>query len=240
MNASNNMFRSPAGFSLPPLPATSHKAPPPLTRVRRTSSRDRIARWDGRIIARAWPLGFDACEYRLLLVGGRRRRLAAPDAYTQGGAPLYYLSDRERRQRERGLNAHARDVYETHNIATTAGRTTLLNYVANTGGLTGVQYFGVGTGAIPAGQSGPLSSDTALWTEFYRQAISTATISNGQVDLSTIFSAGVGNATYTNAGIFGDGATGTSGSGVLFAHALYSYQKNASTVLTNDYYISLA
>lgn len=197
-------------------------------------------RWQGRIIARAWPLGFDEREYQLLLVGGRRRRLASPDAYTRDGAPLFYLSDRDRRQRERALDRHALDLYETHNVATTTGRTTMLNYLANTGGLTGVQYFAVGTGAIPAGQSGPLSSDTALWTEFYRQAISTATISSGQVDLSTIFSAGVANTSYTNAGIFGDGATGTAGSGVLFAHALYSYSKSNSTVLTNDYYVTLS
>lgn len=231
-----SIWRNPSGFTLP----APRQSPSEPVRHEQREARADGWRWAGRIIARAWPVGFDEREYRLLLSGGRARRVASPDGVTRDGRPLYLLSDAERRARDRAMNRHALDVYETHNIACNGGRTALLNYVGNVGGLTGIQYFAVGTGAIPSGQSGPLASDTTLWTEFYRQTLFGATVSGGQVDLSCIFGAGSGNATYTNAGIFGDGATGTANSGVLFAKALYSYAKSISVVLTNDYLISLA
>lgn len=235
-------WRNPSGLILPPLaPVTPGRPVGPLIHVRRrVADEEGRWRWHGRIIARAWPADMPTGEYEQMLVGGRAERLRAPDRYTADGAPVYILTDAEARAREDDLNRHALDVYETHNVACNAGRAAILNYVANTGGLTGVQYLAVGTGSIPAGQSGPQATDTALWTEYFRQAISTTTISGNQVDLSSVFASGSANTTYTEAGIFGDGATGTAGSGQLFAHALYTYTKNTGVVLTNDYYVTFS
>lgn len=230
-------WRNPSGISLPALPTLVYA--PTYARARIAEEEEPAWRRRGRIVAHAWPVGFTEADYRLLLCGGRARRLRAPDGYTRDGAPLWSLSAAASRQRERDMARHALDRYETHNIACNVGRTALLNFVANVGGLTGIQYFAVGVGSIPAGQTGPQASDTQLWSEFYRQALSSATVAANQVDLSTIFSSGVANTTYTEAGIFGDGATGTANSGVLFAHALYTYHKTSTVVLTNDYFVSL-
>lgn len=221
-------WRNPSGLTLPML---GHA---------RSIIHDAGPRWEGVIIARTWADGFTEGEYRLLLAGGSRRRLARPDAVSALGAPVYHLSDRERRIRDRLLDRLCVGAAEAHNIACNAGRTVLLDFLAGSGSPTGASYFAVGTGSPPVGSSGPAATDTQLWSEYYRAAISTYTVSGNQFDASTIFASGVANTTYTEAGLFGNGASGTANSGSLFAHALYAYPKSAGTILTNDYYVSFA
>ncbi len=188
--------------------------------------------WHGVIVGRSWPVGFTEAEYRLLLVGGSRRRLAHPDGYSAHGAPLYLLTDAQRRVRERLLNRLCLDGYETENIACNAGRAVLLSFLGGGTGLAGPQYFAVGTGS-----GTPAATDTQLFAEYYRAAYSTTAINGNQIDVSTLFQSNVANTTYTEAGLFGNGATATANSGALFAHALYAYTKSSGTVLSNDYYI---
>lgn len=166
-----------------------------------------------------------------MLVGGSRRRLASPDGVGAAGQPVWQLSDRERRMRDRLLGRALRS-YETSNMACNAGRTVLLNLTAGVGGYSGVNYFAVGTGV-----ASPTAADTQLGTEYFRKLLTTTTVSGNQVDLSTLFVLAEGNTTYTEAGLFGNGATGTVNSGSLFAHASYTYTKSSAVNLTNDYYV---
>lgn len=136
-------------------------------------------------------------------------------------------------------------VYETHNIITASGRSQILTYIGNnalSGGSVGLsnvvpfaQYFSVGTGAIATVSAG----DTGMIGELFRAVPSTATISGNTVNISTFFGSTQANGTYTNAGLFGNNATGTLGSGTLCTHALYAYTKASGQSLTNDYLINL-
>jgi len=194
--------------------------------------------WRGRIVTRALPADLPAAEYQRILAGGTRRH-QTPDGYSRAGIPIYRLTPRALAAVERDLDRLALGCQVTRNIACNAGRTVLLNFIGDTGSLAGVQYFAVGTGSPPAGRSGPAAGDTQLWTEYYRQAPTSYTLSGNQMLISTLFAAGVGNTTYTEAGIFGNGATGTANSGTLFAHATYNYNKTPSETLSNLYYIAL-
>lgn len=212
------------------------KTLPADTFVRRRAASARYD-WEGVIRGRIWSPDFSEADYRLIQVGGNRRHMARPDGWGVLGAPHYILSDGERRERERLLDRYCLDAFESHNAACNAGRTILLNFVAAVGGQVGVTYFAVGTGVSPT-SSAPGATDTALWTEYYRQAIGTTTIAGNQLDLSTAFGSSVANTTYTEAGVFGgSSATGTANTGSLYAHASYSYTKTNTVNLTNDYLI---
>lgn len=213
---------------------TSRVARPPRA-VRRLVEPPIGFRWEGIIFARAWPDGFTEDEYRLMLVGGRRHRLARPDAVGAAGQPIFHLTDYERRAKARLLDGKCLDRHEAHNVACNAGRTVLLNLIAGAAGYGGVSYFAVGTGT----PINPDAGDVQLVTEGFRKALSGTTISGNQIDLSTLFATTEANLTYTEAGLFGNGATATANSGTLFAHAAYAYQKSSSINLTNDYVIFL-
>lgn len=217
----------------------------PILITKRTEERE--MRWHGVIVVREFDDGITDDELALMRVGGRKRKLArGGDLPTHDGHPHFILSERERKDAERLLNRQCRNGFEVampfyplrfHNVACNVGRSVLLNFIANAGGLTGVQYFAVGTGALP---SGVAASDTQLASEYFRKALSLTTLSGNQIDLSCAFGSTDANTTYTEAGIFGNGATGTANSGTLFAHAPYAYVKTSGIVLTNDYYVNLS
>ncbi len=146
------------------------------------------------------------------------------------------------------LSEHERDKYtvaETHNVITLNGRSAILNYIGNnilTGtGTTGTtvtpfsQYFAVGTGAIASVSAG----DVTMIGELFRAVPSAAIVSGNSVNVSTFFSAGNANGTYTNAAIWGNNASSTLGSGTLLTHALYVYIKTSANSLTSDYVLNL-
>lgn len=185
----------------------------------------------GLIVARAYPGDFPDKDYQRILRGTR----ATPDAYTLTGAPMYFLPEWELHAAQDELDKLCVDRHEVHNTACNAGRTIALNLIGNQGG-TGVTYFAVGVGSPVS----PSNTDTQLVSEFYRTTITSVVISGNQVLLATNFSTGVGNTTYTEAGLFGGAtASGTANSGSLFAHALYNYAKDSTITLTNDYYVFL-
>lgn len=188
----------------------------------------------GVLVTRVWDAGFTEAEYQAILRQGRR---GPPDAYTVRGAPIWWHSAAAARQAQRDLDRRCLDRTETHNVACNAGRSTLLNFLGAATGLTGVTYFAVGTGTLPA--SGPSSGDTQLVTEVFRKGITSVTVSGNQVLLACNFLTTEGNYTYTEAGLFGGStASGTANSGTLFAHAAYVYSKSSSVSLTNDYTLS--
>lgn len=225
-----------AGAHVPDVP---DPAPVQCPMVHRAHHEEPLARWTGVIVARAWDTDFDEAEYRLMLVGGNSRRLETPDSISADGCYHFVLTDAEAREAKRLLDRHCLNGVEYRNIACNAGRTAILNYLALTTATStaGVQYFAVGNGSSVT----PASGDTQLAAEVFRKALSSTTISGNSVDLSSVFlSTDTGsNTTYTEAGIFGNGATGTANSGTLYAHASYNYTKSSSVNLTNDYYIYL-
>ena len=126
-------------------------------------------------------------------------------------------------------------VTEAENTLTSAGRTAVLNFLGNTS-VDFFQYFSVGTGLISAVSA----ADTDIVDELFRKAPASATPSGSQIDIATLFATSEGNGTYTNAGLFGNGATSSLGSGTLHAHSLFSYSKTSSVQISADYVFILA
>lgn len=123
-----------------------------------------------------------------------------------------------------------------YNQIMNAGRTAVLNYIgASTGSTTGwSQWFAIGTGAITATNA----TDTSLSNEVFRKQPATFSVSGTQVDINIQLSNTDAQVMMTNAGMFGNGATSTLGSGSLFTHALFSYTKG-NFAIAIDYIINL-
>lgn len=130
----------------------------------------------------------------------------------------------------------AMQIGEFHNAIMNAGRTQILTYM---GSLTGSsvpwgQYFAIGTGAITA--TSP--TDTALSNEIFRKQPTSYSVNGTEVDLNIQLAATDAEATFTNAGIFGNSATSTLGSGSLLTHALFSFTKG-NFAISVDYVVNL-
>lgn len=98
------------------------------------------------------------------------------------------------------------------------------NTAANRGQPT---YMALGTGSTT-----PVVADVKLQTEFFRKLISIRSASLNVASFQTFFDTSEGNGTIAEAGLFGDNATGTTDSGVLYTHALLSVTKTSSVTLT--------
>ena len=125
---------------------------------------------------------------------------------------------------------------EFTNLITTNGRTNVLTYIGSSTGSTTQwsQYFAVGTGAITAVSA----SDTSLSNEVFRKSQASFSVNGTLVDVNFQFGTTDAEFAYTNAGIFGNAASGTLGSGTLMTHALFSYTKGAYAI-SIDYVINL-
>lgn len=122
------------------------------------------------------------------------------------------------------------------NILVSGGITQLLSYIGSANGnSTGfAQYFAVGNVAL----SQVNTNDNSVAGEFFRGAVSQASISGVQQDLSTFVGSTQGVGNISNAGLFGGGASGTLGSGTMMSHALFAYSKPNNQAITYDYLIS--
>jgi hypothetical protein len=130
----------------------------------------------------------------------------------------------------------ARLVVETRNMLMNAGRTQLLNFVGSSGSTNAfAQYYAVGTGAIYT----VTPSDSSIAGELFRAQPASYSIVGNAVTVSTNFTTAQANGTYTNAGLWGNNATSTLGSGVLMTHMIYSYTKTSANAITSDYTITL-
>jgi hypothetical protein len=126
-------------------------------------------------------------------------------------------------------------VVEAHNIVTSAGRTQILSFIGSSGSTTAfAQYYAVGTGAIYTVSP----ADASLAGELFRAVPGSFSVVGNSVTITTLFSTAQGNGTYTNSGLWGNGATSTPGSGTLMTHLLYSYTKTSSNAIYNDYTIT--
>jgi hypothetical protein len=111
-----------------------------------------------------------------------------------------------------------------HNVITTIGKTYLAAWLAapiQAGPF--MQYIGLGSGTTPAS-----AADTALQTELTVAGYSRSTATVSSVNTSwfsvSVFPAGDGTATISEAGIFSAASAGT-----LFAHQVFSPVTKAAT-----------
>ena len=127
-------------------------------------------------------------------------------------------------------------VVEAHNQLMVAGRAAILGYIGASSGSTTPfgSYLAIGTGTLQA--TSP--TDTALVNEVFRKALSAYTVQGSQVDINFQLTAGNAQVVMSEAGLFGGTASGTSGSGTLDTHVLFSYTKGNYSI-SIDYLISL-
>ena len=127
-------------------------------------------------------------------------------------------------------------VDEAPNILVSNGITQVLNYIGSQSGNTTAfaQYLAVGNIAL----SQLNSNDTSVAGEFFRAAPSLSTINGSQIDISTFVGSTQAVGIITNAGLFGNGATATIGSGTLMTHSFFSHTKTNLNAETFDYLLS--
>jgi hypothetical protein len=128
--------------------------------------------------------------------------------------------------------------YETHNLLMNPAFTQILTYMSvatSSSAQNFFQFLAIGTGVI----SGVARTDTTLSTEFYRQGASAFNPVGTMCTVSTNLLAASAQGTWTNVGIFGNGATSTLNSGTMFSHALAAFVKgNVAKVV--DYILVLS
>lgn len=106
------------------------------------------------------------------------------------------------------------EIWEKHNLVTTAGRNVLARRLAGNTTYTGaINYGALGTQVSPS----PVNGSTQLGTEVYRKLNSSATYSSNIAYVDFFYAATDTNGTYTEFGNFIDG-TGTANSGQLFSY----------------------
>ena len=150
------------------------------------------------------------------------------------------MSQREKdRYNEVLLDEWGRETDEIYNLITNNGITILLNNAAfqvNTSMIPFTQILEVGSGSI----SGVARTDIAIAGALTpRKAPANFITAGTQVDISFAFLAGDAVATWTNVGLWGNGATTTAGTGVMMTHALFTYVK-ASIAVTFDYFLTIS
>jgi len=129
-------------------------------------------------------------------------------------------------------------VAESHNQLTQAGYASVLNYLASAGAIWGgfAQVLAIGSGVINAFYG----NVTTLSGEFYRVAPVLSSSVGPDRDLVSYVGPTVGNGTYTNAGLWGNGATLTLRSGTLNTIVVLDpYQKVSGSPVSLDYLLEV-
>ena len=142
----------------------------------------------------------------------------------------YWWARMTEREKER------RTLWEGKNLITNQGRNLILGYLLVSASASPFSlYFSVGTGTIYVVQP----SDTTIASELARTAVASINIVGNTATSSSTFNTGQANGTWTNAGMWGVGASGTLGSGQLSSHLLCNFTKTSATAITCDYSITL-
>jgi hypothetical protein len=122
------------------------------------------------------------------------------------------------------------------NMFVTAGKNAIASALqgttSNNKGI--ITYCALGTSSVA-----PALSDTLLGTELYRKLVSVRSVANNVATFSTFFTTSEGNGTLREAGLFGDDATGVSGTGTLFCHAAISRTKSSSDTLSLSWAVTI-
>jgi hypothetical protein len=129
------------------------------------------------------------------------------------------------------------DVIKKHNLYVTLGKTLIANLLNCTADVTGLNYFAVGTGDTAAALT-----DTKLEAEEFRDTFTKTTVTTGNLNVQYYLASGDANGnTLTEAGLFGDDATGVADSGTLAARAVHTgIAKTASVAITYSWDITIS
>jgi len=122
------------------------------------------------------------------------------------------------------------------NLVVTAGKLLVADYLIGDGlSLNGLTWHAIGTGTTT-----PSVSDVALTTEYARKVLTTKSRSGVVITLSVFYLASACTVFVKEAGIFGEAASATPGSGTLFSHFLQSYDNSAAANdLTFEYNVTV-
>lgn len=125
-----------------------------------------------------------------------------------------------------------------HNLIVSVGKYYLGDMLIDkdAGHDTGLTYTAIGTN-----NTTPVVGDTTLGSEQNRKQITSRTRNAKEITLSTFFTAAESTYNIKEAGVFGHStATGSSDSGILFAHWLVSYDNSGGNYdMTFDYVLSI-
>src|SRR5512145_1772811 len=126
--------------------------------------------------------------------------------------------------------------FEQKNLVVTIGRNLIRDLLAGVSGVTGLNYFAIGTDNTVVN-----ASDVTLGTEVFRDQITSFAYAAGRLTVGYYLASGSANGNIlAEAGLFGDNATGTSDSGTLFAHVTHpSIVKTASVAVTYSWQINI-
>lgn len=121
------------------------------------------------------------------------------------------------------------EVLEYKNIVVTTGKQAIADVLrGNTANNRGqITYCALGTSTTAVDVA-----DTALGAELYRKQISVRSVSGAVATFKTFFDTSEANGVLKEAGLFGDAADGTPGSGTLFCHTLINRTKTIAETLT--------
>jgi len=120
-------------------------------------------------------------------------------------------------------------VERMHNLVVTSGRNLVRNFLNCDTGLTGIEYFSISTST-----SVEAASDTGIGNEVIRDSFTQKTVADASLNLKYYLDSATANGyTISKAALFGNGATTSSGSGTLYAEALFTaITKTASIAVT--------
>lgn len=115
------------------------------------------------------------------------------------------------------------------NMFVTAGKNSVASRLigTNTSNKGSITYAALGTGT-----TAPELSDTMLQTELVRKTVSVRSVVNNVATFETFFTTSEGNGTLREAGLFGDDASSTPGSGTLFCRVAINRTKTSNDTLS--------
>jgi hypothetical protein len=124
-----------------------------------------------------------------------------------------------------------------HNLAVTLGKTLICDLLAKTSGVTGLNYFAIGTD-----DTAEALNNSSLGSEVYRDTFTKITVSSNNLNIKYYLDSSTANGnTLKEAGLFGDNATGVADSGVLFARVTHSdIVKTSSIAVTYSWDITFS
>lgn len=128
-----------------------------------------------------------------------------------------------------GVTGDIKEIYRVQNLITNLFKEAIADTIhGNDDTLRGVAtYHALGTGL-----TAPAISDTKLQTEIFRKQISVRSVAANVASFQTFFTTSEGNGNIKEIGLFGDTATGTTDSGILFARVAVNRVKSSSDTLT--------
>ncbi len=116
-----------------------------------------------------------------------------------------------------------------NNMVVTAGKNSMADALrgttANNKGI--ITYCALGTGI-----TAPDLGDTGLQTEIFRKLVSVRSVVGNIATFQTFFTTSEANGSLKEAGLFGDDASGTPGSGTLFCRLAINRTKTTNDTLT--------